>query len=239
MTAFYAFRMVFRVFWGEPNAEARQLEHGHIAHAEPFNPTTGEREDTDVGYPGPEHHIAEREMGMKVPMALLAVASVFAGLLQIPGVTHVIEHFLDPTFEDSRYAGIEPGTGINVLVLVGGAITSVAGIGLAWWMYVRRPGTSLALAERMPGLHRFLSRKWYFDEAYDALIVRPMQALGRGAQNTFERVVVDGIMTGTAQVVRAGNALVRSAQSGLVRNYALLLATGVTGLALYFLVVSH
>jgi hypothetical protein len=47
------------------------------------------------------------------------------------------------------------------------------------------------------------------------------------------------VMTGTAQVVRAGNFVVRSAQSGLLRNYALLLATGVTGLALYFLVVSR
>jgi NADH-quinone oxidoreductase subunit L len=239
MTAFYAFRMVFRVFWGEPNSEARELEQGHIAHAEPFNPTTGEREDTDVGFPGPEHHIAEREMGMKAPMAILAVLSVLAGVAQIPGVTHVVESFLDPTFEDSRYLTVDPSTGIDVLALVVGGLTSVTGIALAWWMYVRRPGTSLELARRLPGLHRFLSHKWYFDEAYDAVIVQPMQALGRGASNVFERFIVDGVMTGTAQVVRAGNTLVRSAQSGLVRYYALLLATGVTALALYFLVVSR
>ena len=61
MTAFYAFRMIFRVFWGEPNEEAKELERGHLHHAEPVNPMTGEPEDTDVGYPGPEHHIAERE----------------------------------------------------------------------------------------------------------------------------------------------------------------------------------
>ena len=53
MTAFYAFRMVFRVFGGEPNEEARELEQGHLHHAEPVNPMTGEPEDTDVGYPGP------------------------------------------------------------------------------------------------------------------------------------------------------------------------------------------
>ncbi len=126
-----------------------------------------------------------------------------------------------------------------MLALVVGALTSLAGIGLAWWMYVRRPGTSLELARRLPRLHRFLVHKWYFDEAYDLLVVRPMQAIGRGASNTFERVIVDGVMTGTAQFVRAGNSVVRAAQSGLVRNYALLLATGVTALALYFLVVSR
>ena len=56
--------MIFRVFGGEPSEEARELEQGHIHHAEPVNPLTGEPEDTDVGYPGPEHHIAEREREM-------------------------------------------------------------------------------------------------------------------------------------------------------------------------------
>ena len=96
MTAFYAFRMVFRVFGGEPNEEARELEQGHLHHAEPVNPMTGEPEDTDVGYPGPEHHIAERERPMQFAMVILAVLSVVAGVLQIPGVTHVVENFLAP-----------------------------------------------------------------------------------------------------------------------------------------------
>ena len=60
LTAFYAFRMVFRVFYGNAVPEAVELEGGHVAHGEPMNPATGEPEDTDVGFPGPEHHIAER-----------------------------------------------------------------------------------------------------------------------------------------------------------------------------------
>ena len=52
LTAFYAFRMVFRVFWGPPVEEARELEQGHLAHHPPANPATGEPEDTDVGFPG-------------------------------------------------------------------------------------------------------------------------------------------------------------------------------------------
>ena len=62
LTAIYTFRMIFRAFWGEPVEEARELEHGHLYHApEHTNPATGEVEDTDVGFPGPDHHIAERE----------------------------------------------------------------------------------------------------------------------------------------------------------------------------------
>ena len=69
--------------------------------------------------------------------------------------------------------------------------------------------------------------------------MRPLLALGRLSSNVFERVVIDGMVCGTAHAVRAGNSLVRVAQTGLLRNYALLLVTGVTALALYFLVVSR
>ena len=81
LTAIYTWRMIFRAFWGEPCPEARELEEGHIHHAEaPFNPANGEIEDTDVGFPGPEHHIAERAMPMKVAMGALAVLATIGGL---------------------------------------------------------------------------------------------------------------------------------------------------------------
>jgi NADH-quinone oxidoreductase subunit L len=238
-TAFYAFRMIFRVFLGEPNEEARELEQGHLHHGEPVNPITGEPEDTDVGFPGPEHHIAERDASMRGPMSILALLAIVGGVVQIPGVTHVIERFLDPTFADSRFIDVETSTGHEVLALVAGAATSLTGIALAYQLYVRKPGVTLRLVERFPRLHGFLAHKWYFDEAYEILIVRPMTALGRAASSTFERVVIDGMSQGATLVVRTGNSLVRVAQSGLVRYYALLLLTGVTALALYFLIVAR
>jgi NADH-quinone oxidoreductase subunit L len=237
-TAFYAFRMIFRVFFGRPNEEARELEHGHLSHGEPVNPATGEPEDTDVGYPGPEHHIAEREAAMRAPMAMLAILAIVGGVVQIPGVTHVIEHFLHPSFADSRFADVEVSTGHQVLALAAGAASSLAGIALAWQLYVRNPGVTLRLVERFGRLHGFLSHKWYFDEAYAILIVRPMTALGRAASTTFERVVIDGVAQGATLAVRAGNSAVRVAQSGLLRYYALALMTGVTALALYFLIAA-
>ncbi|HEX2416212.1 MAG TPA: NADH-quinone oxidoreductase subunit L, partial [Thermoleophilaceae bacterium] len=78
LTGFYAFRMVFRVFFGEPVPEASELEGGHLAHGEPMNPMTGEPEDTDVGFPGPEHAVAERSWPMKFAMAPLAVLALVA-----------------------------------------------------------------------------------------------------------------------------------------------------------------
>jgi NADH-quinone oxidoreductase subunit L len=240
MTAFYAFRIIFRCFGGEPCEEAKALERGHIHHAEPFNPISGEREDTEVGYPGPEHHIAERERSMSGAMTLLAALAVVGGVVQIPEVTHVVENFLDPTFSDSRFANVDVSGGLEALALIVGAASSLLGIGLAYLVYVRQPGTSRRLMERLPRLHDFLVHKWYFDELYDVAFVRPMRALGTGASSVFERVVIQGMMVGGATLaVRIGNSIVRGSESGLLRYYALLLLAGVGGLALYFLVVSH
>jgi len=239
MTAFYAFRIMFRVFGGEPDDAARQIENeGHL-HADPVNPLTGEPENSEIGYPGPEHHTAEDERPMQFAMVILAGLTVLAGVLQIPGLTHVVENFLHPTFEDSRFAETDVSGGLEALALVVGGLTALAGIGLAWLLYVRKRGSTIQLASRFSRLHDFLAHKWYFDELYDRLIVRPAFALGRLFSDVVERVVIDGMVSGTAHVVRAGNSLVRVAQTGLLRNYALLLVTGVTALALYFLVVSR
>src|SRR5918997_7080260 len=152
LTAFYAFRMVFRVFLGEPVAEARELEGGHLAHGEHVNPMTGEPEDTDVGFPGPEHHVAERSWPMKAAMGPLALLSIVGGYLAVPGLTDAIEKFLEPTFHDSRFHDTAPTTGAEVWGLVAGGVIAALGIALAWWMYRRRPGTSARLIERLPWL---------------------------------------------------------------------------------------
>src|SRR5215203_942870 len=238
LTAFYAFRIGFRVVFGEPVEEARELEQGHIHHAEPENPATGEKEDTDVGFPGPSHQIAEREWPMKVAMSILGFGALFAGFLQIPGVDDVVENFLEPTFAASKFADTVPSDSSAWLGLLVGSVISIAGIAIAYWMYVLRPGVSAELVRRFRGLHDFLERKWYFDEAIDLLFVRPALAIGRFANSIFERYVVQGLVLGATDLARGASAGVRGAQSGYLRSYALLLVTGFTGLGLYFLLQS-
>jgi NADH-quinone oxidoreductase subunit L len=238
LTAFYAFRIGFRVVLGEPCEEAKELEQGHIHHAEPENPATGEKEDTEVGFPGPTHQIAEREMPMKVAMSVLGFGALFAGFLQIPGVDNVIENFLDPTFAGSRFASTIPSDGAAWFGLLVGAIVSLAGIGIAYWMYVLRPGVSAELIRRFRWAHDFLEHKWYFDEAIDLLVYRPALAVGRWANTIFERYVVQGLVVAATDLVRGASAGVRGVQSGYLRSYALLLVTGFAGLGLYFLLQS-
>ncbi len=240
LTALYTFRMIFRAFFGEPAAQARELEAGHLAHADvPRNPATGEEEDTDVGFPGAEHHIAERDPPMKVAMGALAVLAVIGGVLQIPGVDAGIERFLEPTFADSVLARSTPSTSADWVGLAIGAVIAVAGIAVAYRLWIAAPETPGVLRRRFAPLYTLFVNKWYFDELIDLVVVRPALMLGRLGDSVLERVVVArGITGGTVGVVRAGSAAVRRAQTGLLRYYAAGMVIFISAVALYFLVSS-
>jgi NADH-quinone oxidoreductase subunit L len=240
LTGIYTYRMIFRAFWGEPSPEARELEQGHLHHAEvPTNPMTGEEEDTDVGFAGPAHFIAEREWPMRIAMGTLALLALVAGALQIPGVDDFVGKFLEPTFADSRYAHVAPSLTSDWVGLAIGAVVAVLGISIAWMIWVARPGTAARLRERFATVYGFLAHKWYFDELIDFTIVRPAQWFGGWSQAVLERIVIGGGVTdGTLGVVRAGSAAVRRGQTGFVRYYAALMVVCIFGVALYFLVAS-
>jgi NADH-quinone oxidoreductase subunit L len=240
MTAAYTFRMIFRAFLGDPVPEARELEgSGHVFHAEqPTNPVTGEVEDTDVGFPGPEHHIAEQAVPMKVAMGVLAVLAVVGGFLQVPGVTHAIDSFLEPTFAESRFKEeLHPSEALEYGGLALGALLGLGGVFLAYVLWVKRPGSAERIRARFAPLHRLFVNKWYADEALDLAFVRPARWLGQFAQTTFERVVVNGVFVGgTTGLIRAGSAAVRAGQTGFLRAYAALMLIGIAGVLLYFLI---
>ena len=245
LTAIYTFRMIFRAFHGEPVAEARELigsesHPPHLHHMEvPRNPANGEEEDTDVGFPGPHHTIAERALGMRVAMGLLAVGAVSAGLLQIPKVDFVIDDFLRPSFAGSALYEPHTKNGLLVFGLILGTVLGLAGIAVAYRIWVKQPSIAVNARTRLHPLYELSVNKWYFDEAIDLLVVRPAAAAGRFAQGTFERVFVqDTLIGGTTGFVRAGSAAVRAAQSGFLRYYAALLVLGITGVGFYFLLQS-
>jgi NADH-quinone oxidoreductase subunit L len=238
LTGVYTFRMIFRAFFGEPCEEARELEQGHLHHPESaFNPGTGELEDTDVGFPGPEHHIAEHAPSMAIPMAILALLALVGGIFQIPGVDSGISRFLSPTFAGSHLYEIDPSSGTAWVGLLIGAALSVAGIGIAYRIWYAAPGSSARLQVRFSALHTFLFNKWYFDELIDYAVVRPASWLGRFADSVLERgVVAGGVTGGTVGVVGAFSAAVRRLQTGFLRYYAAAMLIGIFAMALYFLI---
>ena len=158
--------------------------------------------------------------------------------MQIPKVNEMLHHFLEPTFADSRfYESLEPSDTLIVVGMLVGAALGALGIFIAYTLYVRSPERPAAIRQRFAALHSFFAHKWYFDELYDFVIVRPVAMAGRFARNTIERALVDGALVGgTSSAVRAASAAVRGVQSGYLRYYAALLLVGLTGLSAYFLI---
>jgi NADH-quinone oxidoreductase subunit L len=239
LTAFYAGRILFRTFFGELAPEAEQLMRGEQAHGDHRNPATGEEEDIEVGFPGPEHHIAERAGGMKLAMAPLAFLAAVGGLIGIPGVSDTVGKFLDPTFADSKFVNSAPSHSAEWIGLVVGAAIGIVGFGAAYVLYERRSGYTLQLRDRFRPVHNFLFNKWGFDDLYDRAFVNPTRGFGKFGRGVIETSFVQGVLVnGAAGAVRMGTSMVRAIQTGYLRAYALLLLMGLGGLVLYFLLVS-
>jgi NADH-quinone oxidoreductase subunit L len=110
------------------------------------------------------------------------------------------------------------------------------GLGAAWYAYLKSPELPARVAGAVPALYRFLTHKWYFDELYDALFVRPSFAIGRflwarGDQQTIDRLGPDGAAAAVASGARAA----RRFQSGYVYSYALVMLVGLAALAAWVL----
>jgi NADH-quinone oxidoreductase subunit L len=104
---------------------------------------------------------------------------------------------------------------------------------------VRRRGITLQLRDRFTHVHAFLVNKWYFDELFEAIFVRPVATAGAFGRAVVETRFVQGFIVGGATgVVRVGTTFARAIQTGYLRAYALLLLLGVALLALYFLLAS-
>ena len=247
-TVFYTWRMIYRAFWGEPCKEAQVvIETGHAYHpAEHTNPHTGDEddpstqevEDSEVGFPGKEHKYAETTWQMRYAMIPLAILAVIAGVIQLPfGVTNVLSSFLEPTFANTIVDYEPDNSGLEAFGLILSSVIAIVSLACAYWIWVRKPGTSAAIQARLPWLHKLFINKWYFDQFYSIFVVRPVVWIGQWAQDSFERVVINGaLIGGTSGLVKAGSAAVRAFQTGLIRAYAALVIGGLSVVLLYFLV---
>ena len=176
---------------------------------------------------------------MKIAMSVLGFGALFAGFLQIPGVDRGRRHFLEPTFEDSPLSHIHPSTAPSGIGLAIGAVISAIGIGLAYYIYVVAPGTTDRLRERFRRAARLPRQQVVLRRALRRARLPP------GARDRpLRELRLRALRRPGARQRRpsapsaAPASLVRSAQSGFVRAYALLVIAGFAGLGLYFLIVS-
>jgi NADH-quinone oxidoreductase subunit L len=111
----------------------------------------------------------------------------------------------------------------------------ILGFLVAYQFYIRRPDLPVALARDQAVLYRFLLNKWYFDEIYDALIVRPLMALGRTFWHVGDGTIIDGVADGLASLTQDGSSQVVKVQNGSIATYAFAMLIGVVLLVSIFL----
>jgi NADH-quinone oxidoreductase subunit L len=236
LTSFYSWRLIFLTFFGEARwgasehiqhavhhvHESPDEEHGDSAH-EPGLPPKG-----TAGY-----HPHESPLTMLVPIALLALGAIFAGQ-----IFHGI--FIDPERAPEYWRGsvafsghlAEAAEHTSLWVKWSPTIEMLIGLLIAWNNYIRVPEAPLRFVQQFPAVYNFVSNKWYFDELYDFLFVRPSLWLGRlfwkgGDEGTIDRFGPHG----AAYAVGIGNRITTRFQSGYLYSYALVMLLGLIGAA--------
>ncbi|HTI09779.1 MAG TPA: NADH-quinone oxidoreductase subunit L [Puia sp.] len=191
-----------------------------------------------------EHHLHESPSAMTIPLIVLALLAATAGFLGIPAIiaphAHWLEHFLEPVFAGSanlpavvaKRSAAEQGGNMEGMLM--GISIAAALIGSLWagLRFSRKPQL-----EEPTGFAAVLANKWYVDEIYNALIVKPLDALAKFFSGFVERSVIDGIVNGVGRLVQYGSRQIRLLQSGLVGGYILLMVIGILVLFLVELFV--
>jgi NADH-quinone oxidoreductase subunit L len=196
-----------------------------------------------------EHHLHESPPVMIAPLVVLAVLSIAGGWVGLPFQEggHAFARWLEPVFASPGAEGGAHGAGAHAvphlsagaewgLILLSVAV-AVAGIVAAFRVYGRAQIATRGepLAERMPGVHRTLAHKYWVDELYDAIIVRPIHGLSQRLWRFWDVKVVDGTVNGIAHLFEGFSAISRLFQTGFVGTYALFLTLGVAALLAHFL----
>jgi NADH-quinone oxidoreductase subunit L len=205
LTSFYMFRLIFLTFHGKP----RYDEHHVHVHESPWN--------------------------MLVPLAVLAVLSIIGGWLAAPalwGGSNYFANFLAPVFGSpaGAEAASEGAVGAHQLELVLAGVSvgaALIGLAVAYWLYLKRPGKADGLAHSLKPAYKTLLNKYYVDELYAAVVVKPLLWISTAVLwKTADVAGIDGAVNGIADGARAIGDGVRHTQSGNTRSYAVWVVVG-------------
>jgi NADH-quinone oxidoreductase subunit L len=243
MTSFYSWRLIFMTFHGKPrwahhddHAHAHGDDHAH-GHADPHAAAHGAHDDH--GHHGHAHQPHESPLVMLVPLGLLAVGAVLSGV--VFAKKFIDEAGIKGFFRDSIFMRPENHIIHDFHSVPGWVpwtpfVMMAIGFALAWYMYIKRPDVPVKLAREHQGLYQFLLNKWYFDELYDRIFVRPARWLGRFFWKKGDGWLIDGFGPDgiAARVVDVTRGVVRL-QTGYVYHYAFAMLIGVAALATWFM----
>ena len=208
LTAFYSWRLIFMTFFGHPHDE-HHYEHAH-----------------------------ESPLVMLIPLGVLSIGAIFSGMaFENIFVGHGVEHF----FRHSIFMGAENHILHAMHEIPGWAVWAptlmmVIGSAVAYWFYIVNPKVPVQLAKSQDALYQFLLNKWYFDELYNFLFVRPALWLGRTLWKRGDGTIIDGLGPDgvSARVLDITRGVVRL-QTGYLYHYAFVMLIGVAALITWFM----
>jgi NADH-quinone oxidoreductase subunit L len=203
LTAFYSFRLIFLTFHGKFRGTHEQ-----------------------------EHHLHESPKSMTIPLMLLCVGAVAAGWVGIPaligekiGVHNYIAEFMKPVLGHPEGHGTH---GEEVVVMLVSIAVGLAGIGLAYFMYILRPELPARLTQQFSAVHRVLFNKYYVDELYSFIIVRPAIWTAKNVLiGITDARIIEAVVNGVPSAIAAFSSGLRKIQTGLMQHYATIMATGI------------
>jgi len=212
MTAFYSWRLIFKVFHGPKNGTAEAYANIH-----------------------------ESPPVMLIPMAFLFLGSIVAGGLFYEmfvgdsahwfwghSIVHAKENYVLVEKYDEMYDVVHAAHYSPLWVKSLPFFAMLSGTALALYMYILHPGVAERARAANPGVYQFLLNKWYFDELYNTIFVRPAMALGRFFWNKGDGKTIDGAIDGLSMgLIPAVTNLYSRVQSGYMFHYALAMFIGV------------
>lgn len=225
LTSFYMFRLWYMTFFGRPRYDESTAGHGEHG----------------------THGVHESPWVILLPLIILGILSLAGGWIGWPaalGGNNWIAHFLDPVFAASGTAAVTAPTAADIRldrILAGvSMLTALLGWLIADLMYRRKPQLADAAARSAQPLYTLIWNKYWIDEMYTSVIVRPILALSRNLLGRgIEAGVIDGANTAMTACARDASSGIRRMQSGNIRSYAGWLAAGAAAVLVVVLYLSH
>ena len=209
MTAFYSWRLIIMTFHGTPRADEKVMAHVH-----------------------------ESPMSMMIPLGVLTIGALVAGILGYQAFVGdgMKEFWGNSILVLDTHRALADAHHVPAWVIAAPLVVAIAGIALAYFMYMARPDLPGRLAERIRPVYLFVYNKWYFDELYNWLFVKPAFFIGRGLWKEGDGALIDGLgPDGLSAVTRNLAARVSKLQTGYVYHYAFAMMIGVVGLVTWYL----
>lgn len=245
LTSYYSWRLIFMTFhnkpvWKEEHGDDHAHAHDdHASHAQVethSEPIADDHHGDDHAHDDHHHgplHPHESPMSMVVPLLVLSIGAVFAGMVFAPHFIghHEHEFWRGAIFTAESNHVLHESHDVPTWVKWSPLVVTLLGLLSAWWIYVAREGLARRMADRNSPVWSFLYNKWFFDELYDVVFVRGAKALGDLFWKIGDVKIIDGLgPNGAAWASLKSAARLSKIQSGYVYSYAFVMLIGVAAL---------